>query len=56
VGVGAKPRENWDLADWVLSKFNKSELETINESMGDIYESVCLIINEKTDEAMNKFN
>lgn len=56
IGVGSKPNENWELSDWVLSKFNKEELEIINESIQNAYESVCLIMDEKTDEAMNKFN
>ena len=56
IGVGGRPNENWDLADWVLSKFNKEDLETINKSAQETYESICLIIDGKIDEAMNEFN
>ena len=56
VGVGGKPNDGWDLADWVLSKFSDDELKIIDNSLQDIYESVCLIIDGKSNEAMNKFN
>lgn len=56
VGVGAKPNDSWDLADWVLSKFSEDELKIINDSMQEIYDSVCLITDGKAEEAMNKFN
>ncbi len=56
IGIGSKPDENWDLSDWVLSKFSKEDLEIINNLSQNIYESVCLIADGKADEAMNKFN
>jgi len=49
IGVGNKPNENWDLADWVLSKFSSEELNLINDALS-------LIVKENIDEAMNKFN
>lgn len=56
VGIGNKPNEKWDLANWVLSKFSKNEVDSINEIAECAYEAVEMIIADKIDEAMNKFN
>lgn len=29
VGIGAKPNPDWDLADWVLSKFTPDEMKSL---------------------------
>jgi len=55
VGVGAKPK-GYDLADYVLGHFTKDEREVIDKSLKNAAESVCLIINEGADKAMNKYN
>ena len=31
IGIGQKPNPNWELADWVLSKFSDSELKEIEK-------------------------
>ncbi len=56
IGVGNKPNENWDLADWVLSKFSNEESKTLSERMNKICDALNLMIEDKTDDAMNKFN
>ncbi len=56
VGVGAKPHPDYDLADWVLSNFKKDELEEIKSACENACEAVRLIVDGKTDLAMNKFN
>lgn len=55
VGVGAKPKE-WDLADYVLSRFNADDRKRVEEAMEHAAEAVGLIINGRIDEAMNRFN
>ena len=55
IGVGNKP-ENWDLDDWVLSKFCEEEMPELNNAIENSIESVKLIINNKALEAMNLFN
>ncbi len=55
IGIGKKP-ENWDLSNWVLSKFEKSELDIIQSISENVCSAVELIIQNKIDEAMNKFN
>ena len=56
LGVGAKPHKSMDLADWVLSKFKPQELEQMSHSAANAYECLKLMVNDKTDEAMNQFN
>ncbi|MCD8328081.1 MAG: aminoacyl-tRNA hydrolase [Ruminococcus sp.] len=56
IGVGKKPRADYDLAKWVLSKFSKSEQEALDSALTAAAESIRLIVSGKIDEAMNKFN
>lgn len=56
VGVGAKPHPDYDLADWVLSTFKKDETEELKSAVSDACEALRLIVDGKTDEAMNRFN
>ena len=55
IGVGSPPPE-WDLADFVLSRFQNKEEKTIKESIEVACESIETIIKEDRDKAMNKFN
>ena len=56
IGIGAKPNPDWDLVDWVLSKFTDKERKTLEEMFDNAYEAVGLIVEGKIDRAMNKFN
>ena len=56
IGIGAKPNPDWDLADWVLSRFSDDERKTLDKMFENAYEAVGLIIDGKTDRAMNRFN
>ena len=56
IGVGKKPNPEYDMADWVLSKFTSDEEKTLNTSIENSYDAVCLMLSDKTDEAMAKFN
>ncbi|HHW48224.1 MAG TPA: aminoacyl-tRNA hydrolase [Clostridiaceae bacterium] len=51
-----KPPENWDLADYVLSKFNEQEREVIDNSIKRAAEAVVTIIKSGTEAAMNLYN
>lgn len=44
LGVGAKPRPDYDLADWVLSTFQKDELSRMKEAMEKACEAVPLLV------------
>lgn len=56
VGVGKKPHPDYDLAKWVLGKFNSDDIEKMKISAENACESIKLMIQGKTDEAMNKYN
>jgi hypothetical protein len=55
VGTGAKP-QNWDLADYVLGHFSKSDRKLIDEAVIRAAEAVECIASEGADAAMNKYN
>ena len=56
IGIGAKPNPNWDLADWVLSKFTDDERKTLDAMFGNAYSAVELMLDGKIDRAMNLYN
>ncbi|MBR4318556.1 MAG: aminoacyl-tRNA hydrolase [Oscillospiraceae bacterium] len=56
LGVGQKPHKNMNLADWVLSKFTEQELQEMQTACAHAYEALKLMVNEKTDQAMNLYN
>jgi PTH1 family peptidyl-tRNA hydrolase len=56
IGVGKKPRPDYDLADWVLGKFNEEQSKLFMSRMDDVCSAAELIVSGKTDEAMNKYN
>ena len=55
IGVGEKP-EGWDLADYVLSRFNREDEPVIREALQDTVEACKVIMLEDIRTAMNKFN
>lgn len=55
IGVGAKP-EGRDLADYVLSYFNKQDRALVDEALDKVPEAVELIMADEFDRAMNKYN
>lgn len=55
VGVG-KPPPEWNLADYVLSRFTQDEKESVIESMKLAAEAVETIIGRGIDTAMNLYN
>lgn len=56
IGVGEKPTPEYDLADWVLGKLPRDDLEHIKERFADISVSVKLILSGEIDLAMQKFS
>ena len=55
IGVGGKPR-GYDLADYVLGHFSKEELAVMEESLEKVDGAVNMMIEDKVDMAMNKYN
>ena len=56
IGVGAKPHPDYDMADWVLSKFAGEDLKTITEAVKKAADAVACYIKDGPDRAMNRFN
>lgn len=55
VGVGEKPK-GYDLADYVLGKFSKSEQEVMQEGYKNAVNAVALIVQDEMEKAMNEYN
>ena len=56
IGVGKKPHPDYDLAKWVLGKFGKDDAAAMDKSAENACQCIELMVQGKTDEAMNKFN
>jgi PTH1 family peptidyl-tRNA hydrolase len=56
IGVGKKPHPDYNLADWVLSRFSDEDLKTLEDVTAKTCEAVELIVQGKISEAMNRFN
>lgn len=56
MGVGAKPHPDYNLADWVLGHFKKEDGEALEKAFQNAVSALELMVDGKTDQAMNKFN
>ena len=55
VGIGEKPN-GWDLADYVLAKFDKDALPLMETGMDKAVQAVELILSRGMQDAMNRMN
>jgi PTH1 family peptidyl-tRNA hydrolase len=55
IGIDRAP-EGWDLADYVLSKFNPDDRKLINGSIEKAAEAAAEIVRSGVNAAMNKYN
>ena len=56
IGVGQKPHPDYDLADWVLGKFQGEDRKTMNEAVKKAADAVECLLKEGAERAMSKFN
>lgn len=56
VGVGAKPHPDYDLKDWVLSKFKGEDAENILIARDKAVNAIIEFVNAGVDSAMNKYS
>ena len=56
IGVGAKPHPDYDLKDWVLSKFRTEDKEKVQNSLENTVKAVNEILSRGIDSAMNKYS
>ncbi len=56
IGIGSKPHIDYDLADWVLSSFDKKEREVLFSCFGNVQKSIELILSGNIERAMSLYN
>ncbi len=56
IGVGQKPRPDYDLADWVLSRFGREDLGKLEEVLRTVPGAVRLLLEGDYAGAQNRFN
>jgi len=56
VGVGAKPHPDYDLADWVLSKFSALEEKALAPALENAAKAALLIMEQGTEKAASAYN
>ena len=56
IGVGEKPHPDYDLADWVLGKFQGEDKKAIDATVKRAADAVECILSEGLDRAMGTFN
>ena len=56
IGVGAKPRPDYDLADWVLGKFPPEDAKAMADRYPDLEAAAKLIMDGKLSLAQSKCN
>ena len=56
LGVGKKPHPEYDLADWVLSNFPKSDIPLVRNAIDDACNALEYMVKGDIDGAMSRFN
>lgn len=56
IGVGKKPRPDYDVISWVLGKFPQELSEDLEKSIERSVKAIKEIISRGIDSAMNKYN
>lgn len=56
LGVGNKPTPDYDLADWVLSRFSKADLDVIEEMTPRVLSAIEEIVGGDIDGAMMRYS
>lgn len=56
IGIGKKPHPDYELKDWVLSRFTDKDKKLISARLPDIKGAVEYIVDGNIDQAMNLYN
>ena len=56
VGVGAKPHPDYDLADWVLSKFSAQEEKDLGPALENAAKAALTVMDQGIDKAASAYN
>ena len=55
IGVGEKPHPDYDIADWVLSKFTGEDAKAMDQAVKRCADAVECLLREGADRAMSRF-
>ena len=56
IGVGQKPHPDYDLAAWVLGKFDKKDTDLLDKIIDDTASAIKAIVKSGIDTAMSRYN
>ena len=56
VGVGEKPHPDYDMADWVLGKFQGEDRKAMDAAVKRAADAVECLLREGMDRAMSRYN
>ena len=56
IGIGKKPHPEYDLKDWVLSRFTDKDKSILKDTLPKIVNAVGLMVNDDIDKAMTLYN
>ena len=56
IGIGAKPNPEYDLADWVLSRFSQNEAKLIRQVADNTVSAIEIMVKGDIDKAMSNYN
>lgn len=56
IGIGGKPHPDYNLADWVLSRFQGEDIAKIDQAVARAMDAAIEIIQNGTNAAAQKFN
>ena len=56
VGVGEKPHPGYDMADWVLSRFQGEDRKVMDEAVKRAADAVECFLRDGPQKAMNRYN
>lgn len=56
LGVGKKPTPEYDLADWVLSKFTQTDREQLDSAVKNAIDAIPMMIDGRFEQAMNLYS
>jgi len=56
IGVGAPPHEDYDMADWVLSKLVGDDEKLINQAASQAATALVMVVSKSVEYAMAEYN
>jgi PTH1 family peptidyl-tRNA hydrolase len=56
IGVGGKPHPDYDMADWVLGKFQGEDKKRIDQAVDRAADAVEVLLQSGAEKAMNQYN